>query len=182
MKQAFRAFVLVVLTAATVAFAADDEPPGLAALRAQAESGSAEAQLDLGILYEFGFRLRDHMVPALAWYMRAADSGNADAAKRRDALAARLKPNEVEEAKRMAAELAAKQPQAAPAAAAPLAPAAPEPAAAVPAAAVPAAAVPAPAPAAEPPAAAPAEPAPAAEPTPAPADGSTPPKDTKQLF
>jgi TPR repeat protein len=180
MKQALRAFVLVVFAAATVAFAASDEPPGLAALRAQAEAGNADAQLNLGILYEFGFRLQDHLVPALAWYMRAADEGNADAAKRRDALAARLKPNEVDAARRMAAEFAAKKPKATPAAATPAPTETPAPAPATPASTEQPAAAP-PAPAA--PAAAP---APEAKPAPGPAPGSgaTPSKekDTKQLF
>lgn len=186
MKQALR-ILLLAFFAATAAVA-EDEPAGLSVLRAQAEAGSADAQIELGILYEYGFRMPDNMVPALAWYMRAADAGHPAAAQRRDALAGRLTATQVDEAKRLAAEFAAKRPET------PLAPA-PTPA-------------PDSAPAAQPvaPAAEPAKPAaqaaPAAETTPAPApipteaptapatapaspppDAATPPPvDTKKLF
>ncbi len=86
---------------ATPALATDD-PAGLEQLRQAAEAGKIDAQLELGILYEYGFRKPDHLVPALSWYLRAAESGDADAARRRDALMAKLKPAEVEEAKRLA--------------------------------------------------------------------------------
>lgn len=81
---------------------AQDDARELEQIRAAAEAGNAEAQLQLGILYEYGFRKADHLAPALSWYLRAADGGSADAARRRDALAAKLKPAEVEEAKRLA--------------------------------------------------------------------------------
>ena len=87
---------------ATSVFAAEDDPAGLEQLRAAAEAGKVDAQLELGILYEYGFRKPDHLVPALSWYLRAAESGHADAARRRDALTAKLKPGEVDEAKRLA--------------------------------------------------------------------------------
>lgn len=96
---------------ATPLFAAEDDPAGLEQLRAAAEAGKTDAQLELGILYEYGFRKPDHLVPALSWYLRAAESGQADAARRRDALMAKLKPSEVNEAKRLAQE----KPSAAPA-------------------------------------------------------------------
>lgn len=86
--------------------AQDDDPRGLEQVRAAAEAGNAEAQLQLGILYEYGFRKPDHLVPALSWYLRAVDSGNAAAVPRRDALLTKLKPDEVEQAKRLAKESA----------------------------------------------------------------------------
>ena len=88
---------------------AADEPPTLAALRQSAEQGNRDAQLELGILYEFGYRMPDNQVPALAWYMRAAEQGNEQAAKRRDALMGSMKAGEIEEAKKLAAEIAGKQ-------------------------------------------------------------------------
>ncbi len=105
---------------ATPALATDD-PAGLEQLRQAAEAGKIDAQLELGILYEYGFRKPDHLVPALSWYLRAAESGDADAARRRDALMAKLKPAEVEEAKRLAqaspppAAMPKAEPEAAPA-------------------------------------------------------------------
>lgn len=86
---------------ATPVFAVDD-PAGLEQLRAAAEAGKADAQLELGILYEYGFNKPDNLVPALSWYLRAADSGVPDAVHRRDALMTKLKPAEVDEAKKMA--------------------------------------------------------------------------------
>lgn len=79
-----------------------DDPAGLERLRAAAEAGQADAQLELGILYEYGFNKPDNLVPALSWYLRAAENGVPDAGRRRDALMGKLKPAEVEEAKRLA--------------------------------------------------------------------------------
>lgn len=84
---------------------ADEDSRGLEALRAAATRGDVEAQLELGILYEYGFRQPDHLVPALAWYLRAAEAGQGEAAKRRDALTAKLKPAEAEQARRLAPTL-----------------------------------------------------------------------------
>lgn len=87
-----------------VAAPAQEDPRGLEQVRAAAEAGDADAQLQLGILYEYGFRKPDHLVPALSWYLRAVDGGNAAAVQRRDALLAKLKPDEIEQAKRLAKE------------------------------------------------------------------------------
>lgn len=95
-------FGLILCAVVTTPVLATDDPAGLEQLRQAAEAGKIDAQLELGILYEYGFRKPDHLVPALSWYLRAAESGDADAARRRDALMAKLKPAEVEEAKRLA--------------------------------------------------------------------------------
>jgi localization factor PodJL len=134
--------ILAVCLLAAPVYAAE-EPPELATLRQSAEQGNRDSQLELGILYEFGYRMPDNLVPALAWYLRAAEQGNEQAAKRRDALMGSMKASEVEEAKKLAAEIAGKQstarspapvpaepPAAAPPVAAEPAPQAPEPAAA----------------------------------------------------
>lgn len=93
---------LILCAVVTTPVLATDDPAGLEQLRQAAEAGKIDAQLELGILYEYGFRKPDHLVPALSWYLRAAESGDAAAARRRDALMAKLKPAEVEEAKRLA--------------------------------------------------------------------------------
>ncbi len=93
---------LILCAVVTTPVLATDDPAGLEQLREAAEAGKTDAQLELGILYEYGFRKPDHLVPALSWYLRAAESGDADAARRRDALMAKLKPAEVDEAKRLA--------------------------------------------------------------------------------
>jgi localization factor PodJL len=104
-------FFVAVIGFTTLIAAAVDDPKNLENLRAQAQAGDVAAQLELGILYEYGFGMPEHMVPALAWYLRAADNGDAKAAKRRDELKAKLQPAEVDEARKQAAEFAAKEPK-----------------------------------------------------------------------
>ncbi len=65
-----------------------------------AKAGNAQAQLEMGILYEFGFNLPEHNVPALAWYMLAAKQGEEKAVKRRDLLMSRMTQSEIEQARR----------------------------------------------------------------------------------
>ncbi|MHB8453327.1 MAG: hypothetical protein ACYDDO_01260 [Acidiferrobacterales bacterium] len=80
-------------------------------IRQHAESGDAQAQLHLGILYEFGFHLADHDIKAMTWYTLAADQGNKEAARRRDLLAARLSAKEKDEVAREVAKLKASMPE-----------------------------------------------------------------------
>lgn len=75
-----------------------DDPTNLEALKRGAEQGKADAQYELGVLYEFGFKFPDHKAAAYAWYNRAADQGNEPAVKRRDALKPQLSPAELERA------------------------------------------------------------------------------------
>lgn len=104
MKRLPIAVLFFCLAGGPMVQAEEQQHPGLDQLHAAAQAGNADAQLELGILYEYGFRKPDHLVPALSWYLRAATSGNTDAARRRDALVAKLKPDEVEQAKRLAQE------------------------------------------------------------------------------
>lgn len=104
-----KALLLAIIVWAAPAGAVED-PQGLETLRALAGRGNVEAQVELGILYEYGFQHADHLVPALAWYMRAAEAGQGDAIKRRDALMAKLKPAEVEQAKQLAPTLVSASP------------------------------------------------------------------------
>ena len=71
-------------------------------VRQAALAGDAEMQFELGELYEFGFGLKQNHIPALAWYMLAAEQGNQKAIKRRDALKNRMTPQEIEEAQNQA--------------------------------------------------------------------------------
>ena len=104
--------------------AAQDEA-SLDQLRQAATEGNAEAQLEIGILYEFGYNMPKNDVTALAWYLRAADQGNVLAVARRDQLKSKMKPEEIEAAEKMSAGLVPNKPQKAEAPAA--APAAPPP-------------------------------------------------------
>lgn len=67
-------------------------------IRHAAESGDPQAQLELGVLFQFGFHYKDNEIPALTWYTLSANQGNAKAAKLRDALMGKMKPTEIEEA------------------------------------------------------------------------------------
>lgn len=79
----------------------------LQALRSAAAQGNVDAQYEMGVLYEFGFNMPDNLPSALAWYMAAADQGDARAIKRRDLLQGQLSAAEVEDARRRRAEFAA---------------------------------------------------------------------------
>lgn len=81
-------------------------------MRQEAAQGSADAQLEMGILYEFGFNMPKNNVTALAWYLRAVEQGSALAAKRRDQIMAGMKPEEIEAAQKLSQELAAPAPPA----------------------------------------------------------------------
>ncbi len=63
-----------------------------------AQRGDQEAQLEMGILYEFGFFMPDHTIPALAWYMLSAAQGNQKAIRRRDLLISRMSQSEIDQA------------------------------------------------------------------------------------
>lgn len=67
-------------------------------IRRAAEAGDSEAQLELGILFQYGFNYKDNEIPALTWYMLSANQGNAKAVKKRDALKAKMNEKEVQEA------------------------------------------------------------------------------------
>ena len=89
-------------------------------IKAAAEQGDVNAQLELGILYEYGFNYQDNQAHALAWYTHAANQGNAKAAGLRDALRAKMTQKEVDAAQSLIAEHKPKSaPVTAPAAPAP---------------------------------------------------------------
>ncbi|OGI38168.1 MAG: hypothetical protein A2V91_04775 [Candidatus Muproteobacteria bacterium RBG_16_64_10] len=95
------------------AAAAVDKTAGLKEIREAAQRGDAEAQLELGILYEFGYGMTNNQIAALAWYNLAAKQGQQQAAARVDLLKKRLPPGDVEKADSMSARLLGKKPAAA---------------------------------------------------------------------
>src|SRR5687768_9441454 len=97
-------WIMLCLLVPVLALAAPEEPAGLDQLRKAAESGDAEAMLELGILYEFGFSMPDNKAPALAWYRLAAESGNAKASARQDALRAKMAGKELDDANKLYAD------------------------------------------------------------------------------
>jgi len=76
--------------------------------------GDAEMQFELGELYEFGFGLKQNYIPALAWYILAAEQGNQKAIKRRDALKNHMTRQQIEEAQNQAQLLRKQSPSSAP--------------------------------------------------------------------
>lgn len=75
-----------------------------------AQAGDPEAQLEMGILYEFGFFMEGNDIPALAWYMLAAKQGNQRAVKRRDLLMTRMSQPDIDQARSQSGQLLHSQP------------------------------------------------------------------------
>ena len=103
------AVVMLILSLVVPSFAGADDNASLEKMRQTAEQGNVEAQLEIGILYEFGFNMPKNNVTALAWYLRAAEQGNALAVKRRDLLKSRMTPDEIDAAQKLSSELIAKK-------------------------------------------------------------------------
>lgn len=97
-------------------------------IRRTAEAGDRDAQLQLGILFQFGFNYKDNEIPALTWYSLAANQGHPRAIGLRDALKAKMPEKDVQEAQEQIASFKAKGvPRVVPApAASTLSPAVPE--------------------------------------------------------
>jgi hypothetical protein len=119
-------FLILGLTATPLLAGAQDLA-SLERMRQEAAQGSADAQLEMGILYEFGFNMPKNNVTALAWYLRAVEQGNALAARRRDQIMTGMKPEEIEAAQKLSQELAAQAPPATTTSPAPAAEPAPAP-------------------------------------------------------
>ena len=106
MRKAAAVFILCLFVTG-LSSAADDA--SLEKMRLTAEQGNVDAQLEMGILYEFGFNMPKNNVTALAWYLRAADNGNALAVKRRDVLKTHMTPDEIDAAQKLSRELTPKK-------------------------------------------------------------------------
>jgi hypothetical protein len=86
---------LTIAVVGTAPFDVTKGPPELVALKQAAEAGDSESQYEIGVLYEHGTGVSDHLVQAYCWYVRAAAQGNERAARQRDALMKQLSPAEI---------------------------------------------------------------------------------------
>jgi hypothetical protein len=73
-------------------------------IRRSAEAGDTKAQLELGILFQYGFNYKDNEIPALTWYMISANQGSTKAARYLDALKAKMSDKDVQEAMEQVAQ------------------------------------------------------------------------------
>ena len=80
----------------------------LDAIRRTAETGDRDAQLQLGILFQFGFNYKDNEIPALTWYSLSANQGHPRAIGLRDALKSKMTEKDVQEAQEQIASFKAK--------------------------------------------------------------------------
>ena len=106
-----KATALMILSLILPAVAGAQDLASLEQQRKAAEQGSADEQVDMGILYEFGFHMPKNAVNALAWYIRAAEQGDALAIKRRDLLKTQMTPDAIDAAQKLSLELATKKPE-----------------------------------------------------------------------
>src|SRR3990172_8939848 len=102
-----RAIAFLILSLVMPVMAGAQDLASLEQTRQAAEQGNADAQLEMGILYEFGFNMPKNNVTALAWYLRAAEQGDALAVKRRDLLKSRMTPDEIAATQKLSSELVA---------------------------------------------------------------------------
>ena len=98
MKKQIIPLLLVALFTAGSAHADLDE------IKKAADAGDSTAQVDLGILYQYGFNYQDNEIHALAWYTIAANQGNARAAGLRDTLRAKMTQKDIDAAQSLIAE------------------------------------------------------------------------------
>jgi len=106
-----RAIVFLILSMVVPVMAGAQDLASLEQMRQSAEQGNAEAQLEMGILYEFGYHMPKNNVTALAWYLRSAEQGDALAVKRSDQLKSHMTPDEIDAANKLSKELMTKQPE-----------------------------------------------------------------------
>jgi len=106
-----RAIVFLILSMVVPVMAGAQDLASLEQMRQSAEQGNAEAQLEMGILYEFGYHMPKNNVTALAWYLRSAEQGDALAVKRSDQLKSHMTPDEIDAANKLSKELMTKPPE-----------------------------------------------------------------------
>jgi hypothetical protein len=95
--------VLVIVAAITMLNGAVWAGPDEVLLAAQ--NGDVQAQLEMGVLYEYGFPAAQSNVTALAWYLLAAEAGDTNAIKRRDRLSSKMTGEEIEQARQQSLTL-----------------------------------------------------------------------------
>ena len=123
-----RVIAVLILSLASPVLAGAQDLASLEQTRQAAEQGNADAQLEMGILYEFGYNMPKNNVTALAWYLRSAEQGNTLAVKRRDQLKSHMQPDEIDAADKLSKELMTKKLETADTPPAPQAPPAEKPA------------------------------------------------------
>jgi hypothetical protein len=69
-----------------------------------AEQGSADAQLNLGVMYGQGQGVAQDYIQAHMWFNLAGASGNADGIKYRDIVAGKMTPDQIAESERLTRE------------------------------------------------------------------------------
>ena len=106
-----RAIAFLILSLVMPVIAGAQDLASLEQTRQAAEQGNADAQLEMGILYEFGYNMPKNNITALAWYLRSAEQGNALAVKRRDQLNSHMKPDEIDAADKLSKESMIKKPE-----------------------------------------------------------------------
>ena len=74
-----------------------------------AEQGNADAQNNLGVIYNNGWGVLLDFVRAHMWFNIAASSGNTNASKNRDVVAKRMTSNQIEKAQKRARECVRKK-------------------------------------------------------------------------
>lgn len=79
-------------------------------IRRTAEAGDRNAQLELGILFQYGFNFKDNEIPALTWYSLSANQGHPKAVRLRDSLKAKMSEQDVQEALEQVASFKPKGP------------------------------------------------------------------------
>ena len=72
--------------------------------RKAAEQGNAEAQNNLGLMYEVGQGVAQDFVQAQIWYNLAAAKGDENARKNRDIVVGKMTFDQINEAQRLAFE------------------------------------------------------------------------------
>ncbi len=86
------------------AYQRGDYATALRIFRQLADQGNANAQGNLGLMYEKGKGVPQDYVQAHMWYNLAAAQGQKDAGKVRDSLAGKMTPAQIAEAQRLARE------------------------------------------------------------------------------
>ena len=69
-----------------------------------AERGHPEAQYNVGLIYEGGLGVSQDLIQAHVWFDLATAQGNSKAKERKDLLAKRMTPNQIDEAQRLAGD------------------------------------------------------------------------------
>ena len=79
--------------------------------REKAEGGDADAQFNLGVMYEGGYGVKKDLVLAYAWCNIAAADGHESAERAKQNIGKKLTPEQIAKAEALAKEMIAKNPK-----------------------------------------------------------------------